>query len=198
MYEYQTPAKYRLYCKGCNAFIRRLNPDLNPAEAMPTASCYKCRIEVCGNCGAKGHEAGKCTAGSDEGDPFATFTDTKSCPKCSTTMYLYEGCNSCICRACLRPFCWICLAIDPAREHWVRGSPCPKWNTPDAANAQWLEPDTEELVYAHPAPGMLVPPELAHLPPSMAVPTQLVAGLLILLLYWQVGSSLYGISKGIL
>jgi hypothetical protein len=28
--------------------------------------------------------------------------------------------------------------------HWVRGSPCPKWNSPDSPNATWLDPPEEE------------------------------------------------------
>jgi hypothetical protein len=143
-YEYQTPAKRRLYCTQCGDFLSGLVTG-SGKDTDQEAYCYKCDIPVCGKCGGKDHKAPDCPSTSKkEDDPFKEFRDTKHCPSCDTAHFLYEGCNAIRCTTCKASFCWVCLALRPKHDHWYVGQPCPKWNKPGDRNAQGLEPHPDD------------------------------------------------------
>jgi hypothetical protein len=160
--EYTCLGKERLYCKVCNSFLGRL-PVFDRSEDV--VRCDKCYMDVCGNCGAKNHKARDCTA--EPGDnPFKDFKDTKECPACGTAMFLAEGCNQIDCGSCDARFCWVCLELNPKRDHWNRGKQCPKYKQPGDPNASWIDPEADHQMDVE-NPEITLPVELfQYVPPA--------------------------------
>ena len=85
----------------CDAFVRRNKDGTNDAK------CIKCKSSVCFACGELSHPGRECgqTQKDDEFEKWKKENGAVHCPKCSITVYKYEGCNHMTCSNCRHQFC---------------------------------------------------------------------------------------------
>ncbi|KAK5171816.1 uncharacterized protein LTR77_003452 [Saxophila tyrrhenica] len=167
--EYKKLRSKRLYCRECGSYIRE-KPYSPHTEDNLTAECKKCGTIICGACGSDGHSANNCPKKDEpEEDALAGVANAKRCPKCDTAFYLHDGCNEVTCLACKAVWCWCCMKLQPRRDHWAPGQPCPKWNQAGDEDAQWLDPDDdseEEVEEEALSPEVEIPPEVTDFVPA--------------------------------
>ena len=143
--EYAIPVAQRLYCVGkttalpvCGAFLGRRS------EHSSAERCDTCQHHTCIDCKSSylsnplNHA---CSEPTQEADPLQGLergTDYQKCPSCNIPVELMDGCNHITCRFCRTHFCFLCGAqAIPSDGHWTLGQPCPLYNRPGAANAQY-------------------------------------------------------------
>jgi hypothetical protein len=81
-------------------------------------------------------------------------------------MFLAEGCNQIDCGSCDARFCWVCLELNPKRDHWNRGKQCPKYKQPGDPNASWIDPEADHQMDVE-NPEITLPVELfQYVPPA--------------------------------
>lgn len=141
MEEYATHPPDRCYCK-CGCFLG------TKTDHIRGRRCHECRDQVCMACG--GHLDGPmhCCEKIEEEDPFKDLKrgrDYQLCPSCTLPVFLGEACNHMTCARgnCRQGFCYICgEKADGDSDHWSTGKPCPRWNQPGAADAQFDIPES--------------------------------------------------------
>ncbi|KAK4888495.1 hypothetical protein LTR27_012608 [Elasticomyces elasticus] len=127
--------------KLCNQF---LGPRLTRI-AKPTI-CTGCNGKACRGCGEPIKKGAKheCKTVLIKEDPFKGMVRGKEyqkCPKCPLVVKLADGCNAMWCRRDSIYFCYICGSEveHDGGAHFAPGG-CPKWNHPEAPNAQYEQP----------------------------------------------------------
>ena len=87
---------------SCNGFVRK-ERNMNEKDL----ECSDCGTRVCFPCGTKAHLGRECGA-SEEDHKFEQWkkeAGAVNCPKCTITVYKYEGCNHMTCSNCRHEFC---------------------------------------------------------------------------------------------
>ena len=130
----------------CNGFVGQLE------TVASLVFCTRCVGIVCSKCQApildrdieKGqHECSTETDRTKEPDDFKSLARGKHyqiCPKesCGVRLELAEACNFMRCPHCQTGFCFVCgIPVSHNSTHWSSGNPCPRWNQPGGANAQF-------------------------------------------------------------
>lgn len=101
--------------------------------------CF-CGFTFCSKCHKEAHHPATCTemekweikCKSDSETYNWIKVNTKSCPKCKTTIEKNGGCNHMSCRKCNYEFCWICFG------DWSKHSSCNVYK-PDSEEVKNLE-----------------------------------------------------------
>ena len=77
----------------CNGYVRK-NKKLKSREV----TCETCKAKVCFDCGEKAHK-GECgmSQKDEEFEQWCKENGAVKCPKCTITVYKYEGCNHMTC-----------------------------------------------------------------------------------------------------
>ncbi len=122
-------ASYQKYMR----FLRNAKVDLDPnlrwcpeascegvvkkKKNVDIARCNMCRKLVCFSCGALAHEGRPCGESKKDEDfeKWKKESGAVNCPKCTITVYKFEGCNHMTCAFCNYQFCWACGASATAK-----------------------------------------------------------------------------------
>lgn len=157
--EYSTPGNERLYCAGtassqpCGAF---LGPQ---AKHRSTKKCGICQYYTCVDCKASfgsnplNHTCSEPAQATDPFDDLERGKEYQKCPGCNTPVELQDGCNHITCQMGNYDthFCFLCGAQATHEDgHWAVGKPCPLYNRPGEANAQYdavQDEDEDEMLH---------------------------------------------------
>lgn len=121
-------------------------------------NCPNCFAGVCYGCGepalsmSEHHEVciglstAAALAGPTEIPGLVRGKDFQICPSCGEGAELIHGCNAVWCVKDGIGYCYICGAeTDQYSNHWTEGNPCPWYDQPGAANAQFDPEDDNDL-----------------------------------------------------
>jgi ariadne-1 len=97
---------------GCQLAIDRSNTTYSQGFVR----CV-CGWRFCFNCEREDHSPVSCDQMNRWSNQLGLFdanmkwlmANTKSCPKCQTSIQLNKGCNHVECKKCAHQFCWVCL-----------------------------------------------------------------------------------------
>ncbi|KAI0416890.1 hypothetical protein F5X98DRAFT_170293 [Xylaria grammica] len=118
-------ARDRNYCPRakCREWIRPAD-HRHHSNGRTSATCRRCKTEICGDCYNKWHKSRQCPTDADTAQflKVAKEAGWKRCFNCQAMVELKEGCNHMTCR-CGAQFCMLCGSKWKACE-------CPSFNYP--------------------------------------------------------------------